>query len=429
MRRHLSLFHVLVVALLLAALSGCAGARGQKGAAVKLDPAKVPNPYHSLVDIEFVKPLVFEAMLSQKAPTNFMIIDARPKQPRFDKGHIPTAVSLPDAQFEKMAASVLPADKNTLLLFYCGGTACPLSHQSAWKAEAMGYTNVRVYPGGDPDWEAAGYEVWTARDVRTPLPKLDPAKVPNPFHRLITLDQVKPVVAAAMLSTTPLTDVMIIDSRPKQPRYDQGHIPTAVSLPDSQFDKMAAQVLPQDKTTKLIFYCGGTSCPLSHQSAWKAEAMGYTNVHVYPAGDPEWVEKGLVVWTAEGAAQAPAPAKAKTEARPTTLKAGKVEGSIDNAFFAELVKTNVGSIQLIDARSAAEFAAAHIPGSVNKTVDVLEKEIATFTAEKPIVFVCSTGARSGEAYYMFKEMRPDLKDVYYVDATVDFAPDGSITIK
>ncbi len=293
MRRHVSLFHVLVVALLLAALSGCAGARGQKGAAVKLDPAKVPNPYHSLVDIEFVKPLVFEAMLSEKAPTNFMIIDARPKQPRYDKGHIPTAVSLPDAQFEKMAASVLPADKSTLLLFYCGGTACPLSHQSAWKAEAM----------------------------------------------------------------------------------------------------------------------------------------GYTNVHVYPAGDPEWVEKGLVVWTAEGAAQAPAPAKAKTEARPTTLKAGKVEGSIDNAFFAELVKTNVGSIQLIDARSATEFAAAHIPGSVNKTVDVLEKEIATFTAEKPIVFVCSTGARSGEAYYMFKEMRPDLKDVYYVDATVDFAPDGSIKIK
>ena len=428
MRRHLSLFHVLVVVLLLAALQGCSGARNQK-AAIRLDPAKVPTPFHTLVDIEFVKPLVFEAMLSKKAPTEFMIIDSRPKQPRYDKGHIPTAVSMPDAQFEKMAADVLPADKNTLLVFYCGGLHCPLSHQSAWKAEAMGYTNIKVYPGGDPDWEEAGYAVWTARDVRTPLPVLDPAKVPTPFHRLITIDQVKPHVAAGMLSTEPLTDVMIIDSRPKQPRYDKGHIPTAVSLPDSQFEKMAAEVLPQDKTTKLIFYCGGVSCPLSHQSAWKAEAMGYTNVSVYPAGDPEWVEKGLVVWTADGAEQPAAPAKAKAETQATALKAGTVEGSIDNALFTDLVKNNLGSIQLIDVRSATEFGAAHIPGAVNKTVDMLEKEIASFTGDKPIVFICTTGARSGEAYYMFREMRPDLKEVYYVDANVDFAPDGSFTIK
>ena len=50
--------------------------------------------------------------------------------------------------------------------------------------------------------------------------------------------------------------VMIIDSRPFKPKYVQGHIPTAVSIPDSQFDKMTAE-LPQDKNTLLLFYCGG----------------------------------------------------------------------------------------------------------------------------------------------------------------------------
>ena len=48
----------------------------------------------------------------------------------------------------------------------------------------------------------------------------------------------------------------IVDARPKRPKYDKGHIPMAVSIPDTQFDKMTAQ-LPQDKNALLIFYCGG----------------------------------------------------------------------------------------------------------------------------------------------------------------------------
>ncbi len=50
--------------------------------------------------------------------------------------------------------------------------------------------------------------------------------------------------------------VMIIDSRPYKPKYVNGHIPTAVSMPFSQFDKMTDK-LPEDKNTLLIFYCGG----------------------------------------------------------------------------------------------------------------------------------------------------------------------------
>lgn len=51
-------------------------------------------------------------------------------------------------------------------------------------------------------------------------------------------------------------DVLIIDSRPKKPKYDKGYIPTAVSIPDSKFDQMTAK-LPENKDTLLIFYCGG----------------------------------------------------------------------------------------------------------------------------------------------------------------------------
>ena len=71
---------------------------------------------------------------------------------------------------------------------------------------------------------------------------------------------------------------MIIDSRPAA-QYD-GHIPGAINIPDSQFDKLVDK-LPADKATLLLFYCGGLECMLSHNSAFKAEKLGYTNVKVY----------------------------------------------------------------------------------------------------------------------------------------------------
>jgi rhodanese-related sulfurtransferase len=49
---------------------------------------------------------------------------------------------------------------------------------------------------------------------------------------------------------------VLVDTRPKKPKFDKGHIPTAISLPDSQFDKLKGK-LPSDKNTPLIFYCEG----------------------------------------------------------------------------------------------------------------------------------------------------------------------------
>jgi rhodanese-related sulfurtransferase len=50
--------------------------------------------------------------------------------------------------------------------------------------------------------------------------------------------------------------MVLVDSRPKKPKFDKGHIPTAISLPDSQFDKLKGK-LPSDPSTPLIFYCEG----------------------------------------------------------------------------------------------------------------------------------------------------------------------------
>lgn len=49
----------------------------------------------------------------------------------------------------------------------------------------------------------------------------------------------------------------LVDSRPA-PRFQEGAIPTAVSIPDFAFDKMKER-LPADKNIQLVFYCGGST--------------------------------------------------------------------------------------------------------------------------------------------------------------------------
>jgi rhodanese-related sulfurtransferase len=205
-------------------------------------------------------------------------------------------------------------------------------------------------------------------------------------------------------------DMVVVDSRPKRSKYDKGHIPGAISIPDSQFDKLKDQ-LPEDTEKLLVFYCGGFACRLSHKSAQKAIGLGYGNVKVFAAGYPAWKK---VAGDTGATAQ---------------IKAGQEEGSIDIANFKKIMKENPDSILLIDVRDPDEYAAGSIKSAVNIPTDDLEEKIKSLPSDKPIVFVCNTGALSGEAYYMVKDLRPEIKAVYYLEAECTYKKDGSVNIK
>lgn len=116
-------------------------------------------------------------------------------------------------------------------------------------------------------------------------------------------------------------------------------------------------------------------------------------------------------------------------AEPVTVTAGAEEGSIAIADFEQILKENPAGIMLIDVRDPDEFAAGSFETAVNIPTDELEGKISSLPSDKPVVFICSTGARSGEAYYMVQDIRPELKNVYYLDAESTFGKDGSYTIK
>ena len=49
-----------------------------------------------------------------------ILADARPAM-RYNQGHLPGAVSIPVPLFQEQQESILPKDKNALIVFYCGG--------------------------------------------------------------------------------------------------------------------------------------------------------------------------------------------------------------------------------------------------------------------------------------------------------------------
>lgn len=76
-------------------------------------PAKVPE--EKLIKVNELSRLVEEG--PEKG--GFFLIDSRPA-PRYHEGHIPGAISIYDAEFDKHIDK-LPKDKDVLLIFYCAG--------------------------------------------------------------------------------------------------------------------------------------------------------------------------------------------------------------------------------------------------------------------------------------------------------------------
>jgi len=200
----------------------------------------------------------------------------------------------------------------------------------------------------------------------------------------------------------------LVDARPYQ-KYLGGAIPSAIGIPLKDFAAKRG-MLPVDKANvTLVYYCGGYKCALSHKSAVMARSLGYKKVVVAEAGYPGWKE----MYGAGGG---------------IGVKAGEAEGAVDPEWFLATIKSNPDSIMLIDVRDPEEYAAGHFPSAINMPVDMVEKKAKEMATDKPIVFACATGARAGEAFYLFKDIRPEVKEVFYLEATNDFGESNTYEV-
>jgi TolB-like protein/rhodanese-related sulfurtransferase/Flp pilus assembly protein TadD len=95
-----------------------------------------------------------------------LLVDVRPATD-FETAHIPGTMnlSLPEAlsreSLDKLAA------RDATVIFSCFGRYCPYSAYAAAKARLWGYTRVQRFPGGFPEWVAAGYPIESGSASRT----------------------------------------------------------------------------------------------------------------------------------------------------------------------------------------------------------------------------------------------------------------------
>ena len=81
---------------------------------------KVKQPYEVPDEQKITNDELVNLVAMGPEKGGYTLVDARPTG-AYLGGHIPTAISLPFDSFEDNCTTVLPPDKDRLLVFYCGG--------------------------------------------------------------------------------------------------------------------------------------------------------------------------------------------------------------------------------------------------------------------------------------------------------------------
>lgn len=181
-----------------------------------------------MVDFEYTKKAIGNGT---RKGAKSLLIDARPNT-MYVKGTIPSSINIPDTKFEEFYPQVAEIDKSKEVIVFCGGWKCGKSPKVANMLKAKGFSDVKVYQAGEPEWKTKSYlEVDTA------------------------------VVKAVQKKNS----AVIIDARPYK-MYLTATIPGAIAIPDTDMENLMGR-FPANKNEKIITFCGGYGCGKSHKVA------------------------------------------------------------------------------------------------------------------------------------------------------------------
>ena len=336
------------------------------------------------VDFDYVKKAIGNG--NRNSATS-VLIDARPEI-KYQRGTIPSSLNIPDTNFDEYYSVLKDVPKDKELIIYCGGYNCTKSAIVASKLKEKGHNKVKVYSAGEPEWNKKSYlEI----DVTT-------TKVYQEKN-----------------------SALLVDARPYV-KYLQETIPGAVSIPDTNLDKLIGR-FPINKKEKIVVFCGGYECEKSHIIANKLISLGYSDVTVFAGGLPEWkkAELGTTASTKTKKDEESKEVK-KEKFSKNGLKLGSDEGSVDGEWLKKLILENKvpDFIQLVNVTAPNEFETGHLKGSINIEASKLNaKELyEKLPKNKTIVFNCTAGGRSIDAWTKLKSNKFDISEIYYLDANI-----------
>jgi rhodanese-related sulfurtransferase len=287
--------------------------------------------------------------------------------------------------------------KDKEIIVFCGGWGCEKSPIVAGYLKEKGFTNVKLYQAGKPEWAKKNYQ-----EIGLPVAQ----------------------------SALEKDSALFMDARPRA-KYLAATIPGALYMNDTELDKLAGR-FPADKSTPIIAFCGGYQCHKSHVVANTLMGLGYSNVNVFAGGLPEWKKANLS--TTGGAKKAAVAAAApKKDVFVDGIKVGVDEGTVDGEWFNALIQDNKvpANVVLVDVRSPVDFTTGHIKGAMN--IEAGKVEAAELAAKLPkdkvVIFTCGSGARAMEALMKLQEAKHDVSKVMYFDANISCDADNNCEIE
>ena len=117
-------------------------------AAAPAEPAFVAEPGV----IREIKLDAFKKLLGRK---QVYLIDARIPE-KFAEGHVNGAVNVDGNTVEANIPQILTIPKDRIIVIYCDGGHCELSHRVADVLKNFGYGPILIYTGGWAEWTASG---------------------------------------------------------------------------------------------------------------------------------------------------------------------------------------------------------------------------------------------------------------------------------
>ncbi|MCB1875382.1 MAG: hypothetical protein KDH88_05345 [Chromatiales bacterium] len=317
--------------------------------------------------------------------TPYVLVDARPPK-RFGAGHIPGAISIAGDKIAENADK-LPADKNHLIIFYCGGPTCPFTAKAIAGAQALGYTNVKGFQAGLPGWKKAG----------------------------------KPVSASPAWVAENLNENHVVLDTRAQPGNE--HLPTAATMPATYFTGWTSYFvnngvkarLPgaSDKAAPIILYGATDQDPDLLVAFGELKKWGYKNPSIMEGGISDWKSAGRKL-------ESGAPADQIRYVRKLR------KGAIEPARFKTLA-TDPAAAAIIDVRAKNETGGGAVKGALLIPLDELESRASDLPTDKPIITYCSNGIRAEMAYELLKNK--GFEQVNFLNETIHPAADGSFRIE
>lgn len=118
--------------------------------------------------------------------------------------------------------------------------------------------------------------------VAQAAPKEHSSEPTDHVSKTVTYEQVKKLAADP--------NVLFIDAR-NADEYGLGHIGNAINIYTPEFEQNIPKVIALPRDKRVVVYCGGGACELSHELAAHMGNLGFQRVYVYVGGWHEWSKK------------------------------------------------------------------------------------------------------------------------------------------